>query len=149
MFSGLHANGYASNLSFVRLPGKLLFSTKGAGVTRATLVSGEGDLLAYTNGNNVLVNNSLISEQPVGIEMQPDAVAFGALSADTAPTSSGFPVDNDEFDLDRPTEGFASIPEAIEDIRQGKVSFFCGFPVRESDAVILSISSYIFHFYRY
>ena len=87
-------------------------------MTRATLVSGEGDLLAYTNGNNVLANH------PVGIEIQPDAVAFGALSADTALTSSGFPADTDEFDLDRPTEGFASIPEAIEDIRQGKVGVF-------------------------
>ncbi|EXC19415.1 Riboflavin biosynthesis protein ribBA [Morus notabilis] len=98
LFSGLHAqnaSGSASNLSFVRLPGKLSFSTKGVGVTRATLVSGSGDLLAYTNGNNVLANNTLISEQPVGIEMQPDAVAFGALSADTAPT-------NDE---DRENEG--------------------------------------------
>ncbi|GMN58946.1 hypothetical protein TIFTF001_028036 [Ficus carica] len=137
VFSGLHANVYASNLSFVRLPGKLLFSTKGAGVTRATLVSGEGDLLAYTNGNNVLANNTLISEQPVGIEMQPDAVAFGALSADTAPTSSGFPVDNDEFDLDRPTEGFAPIPEAIEDIRQGKLVLVVDDEDRENEGDLI------------
>jgi hypothetical protein len=27
-----------------------------------------------------------------------------------------------ELDLDSPTEGFASIPDAIEDVRQGKVS---------------------------
>lgn len=41
-----------------------------------------------------------------------------------APTASGFPLENDEFDLDMPSEGFSSIPEAIEDIRQGKVSLF-------------------------
>nr|POF22894.1 bifunctional riboflavin biosynthesis protein riba 1, chloroplastic [Quercus suber] len=41
--------------------------------------------------------------------------------ADTAPTSGAFPIENDEFDLDCPTKGFSSIPEAIEDIRQGKM----------------------------
>uniref|UniRef100_A0A803Q986 GTP cyclohydrolase II n=1 Tax=Cannabis sativa TaxID=3483 RepID=A0A803Q986_CANSA len=126
-FSGLHAqnvyfaNGHTSNLSMVRLGGKVSFSNKSPGMTRAALVSGEGDLLAYTNGNNILEDSTLLSDHTVGIEMQPDAVSFGALSADTAPTSSGFSDDNDEFDLDRPTEGFASIPEAIEDIRQGKI----------------------------
>ncbi|XP_050260521.1 bifunctional riboflavin biosynthesis protein RIBA 1, chloroplastic isoform X2 [Quercus robur] len=41
--------------------------------------------------------------------------------ADTALTSGAFPIENDEFDLDSPTKGFSSIPEAIEDIRQGKM----------------------------
>lgn len=127
MFSGLYgsntylANGYPSDSALVRLAGKLAVSNKGVGRTRATLVSGEGDLLSYTNGSNGLAKDTLFSDESVGIEMQPDAVAFGALSADTAPTTIGIPHDNDEFDLDRPTEGFASIAEAIEDIRQGKV----------------------------
>lgn len=130
LFSGLHAqnlyfaNGYTSNVSVVRPGSKLSFSNRSSGMTRAALVSGEGDLLAYANGNNILENSTLLGDQPVGIEMQPDAVSFGALSADTAPTSTGFPADNDEFDLDRPTAGFASVPEAIEDIRQGKVGYF-------------------------
>lgn len=129
LFSGLHgqslyfANGCTSNFSLVQPGGKLSSSNKRSGMTRAALVSGEGDLLAYAHGNNMLENNSLLGDQPIGIEMQPDAVSFGALSADTAPISSGFPVDNDEFDLDRPTAGFASIPDAIEDIRQGKVGY--------------------------
>jgi 3,4-dihydroxy 2-butanone 4-phosphate synthase/GTP cyclohydrolase II len=33
--------------------------------------------------------------------------------------------DDAELDLDSPTEGFASIADAIEDIRQGKVSMPC------------------------
>ncbi|XP_066352236.1 probable bifunctional riboflavin biosynthesis protein RIBA 1, chloroplastic isoform X3 [Miscanthus floridulus] len=37
-----------------------------------------------------------------------------------APVVDGFSADDDELDLDFPTEGFSSIPEAIEDIRQGK-----------------------------
>lgn len=107
-----------------RTSSKLLLGNKGAVKIRATLVSGEGDLLSYTNGKDLLENSTLDSDKPVGIEMQPDALAFGSLSADTAPTTSGFPVNNDECDLDWPTQGFASIPEAIKDIRHGKVAYF-------------------------
>lgn len=132
MFNGLHgvnlslAKGYASNLPLIQLGGKSL-SIEGVGRTRATVISGEGDLLSYANENNVEENNTLIGDQSGGIEMQPDRVAFGTLAADTALTSSAFPIENDEFDLDCPTKGFSSIPEAIEDIRQGKVAYFLSF----------------------
>jgi 3,4-dihydroxy 2-butanone 4-phosphate synthase/GTP cyclohydrolase II len=53
--------------------------------------------------------------------VQADAAALGTISADMAPIIDGFSADDDELDLDLPTEGFSSIPEAIEDIRQGKV----------------------------
>lgn len=127
LFNGLHgvnlslAKGYASNLPLIHLGGKLSLSIEGVGRTRATVISGEGDLLSYANENNVDEKNTLIGDQSVGIEIQPDAVAFGTLAADTALTSNGFSIENDEFDLDRPTKGFSSIPEAIEDIRQGKM----------------------------
>lgn len=120
----LLANGHSSYLAFVKLATKSSISIKGVGKTRATLISGEGDLLAYPNGNNLVAESTGADDQLVGIELQPDAIAFGALAADTAPTTFGFSSDDDEFDLDSPTEGFSSIPEAIEDIRQGKVSCF-------------------------
>lgn len=41
--------------------------------------------------------------------------------AEITPMTSGFVAN--EYDLDRPTEGFSSIPEAIEDIYQGNVCF--------------------------
>lgn len=53
--------------------------------------------------------------------VQADAAALGTIAADMAPVVDGFSADDDELDLDSPTEGFSSIPEAIEDIRQGKV----------------------------
>jgi 3,4-dihydroxy 2-butanone 4-phosphate synthase / GTP cyclohydrolase II len=53
--------------------------------------------------------------------IQADAAALGTIAADMAPVVDGFSADDDELDLDCPTEGFSSIPEAIEDIRQGKV----------------------------
>ncbi|KAH0977043.1 hypothetical protein GBA52_026762 [Prunus armeniaca] len=126
LFNGLHtlnlslSNGNTSSIALIQMGSKFSFSNKGVSRIRATMVSEDGDLV-YTNGNGAVTNSTLIDDQSVGIEIQPDAVAFGTLSADTVPTTSGFPVDNDEFDLDCPTKGFASIPEAIEDIRQGKM----------------------------
>lgn len=118
------ANGHTSNLPLVHLSTKSSISIKDIGKTRATLISGEGDLLFRSNGNNLAAKSTLVDDQTVGIEVQPDAISLGALTADTAPTTFGFSSDDDEFDLDCPTEGFSSIPEAIEDIRQGKVGCF-------------------------
>lgn len=56
--------------------------------------------------------------------LRADAVKHGTISADMYPTMDDFSVDDNELDLDCPTEGFSSIPEAIEDIRQGKVCHF-------------------------
>jgi len=57
-----------------------------------------------------------------GTEGQRDVAAFGTPGIDTAvPAGSGFSDDDEECDFDTPTEGFASVPEAIEDIRNGKV----------------------------
>lgn len=44
-----------------------------------------------------------------------------SVNGETVPHVNSFPIEDDEFELDSPTEGFNSIPEAIEDIRQGKV----------------------------
>ncbi|XP_026438157.1 probable bifunctional riboflavin biosynthesis protein RIBA 1, chloroplastic isoform X2 [Papaver somniferum] len=47
--------------------------------------------------------------------------AFEILAADMLPTSDEFCMHKDEPDWDTPTGGFASVDEAIEDIRQGKM----------------------------
>lgn len=83
------------------------------------MFSGKGDNLSCSSGSNVTEKSSPVSDW---VELQADAVALATLAADTAASGDSFFVDNDDFDLDRPAEGFASIPEAIEDIRQGKVS---------------------------
>lgn len=94
-------NVRGSDFAFVRL------SSKFPSCRNAALTSGGGDLK---------------NEDLVGVESaQPNAVALGTLGADTTLTGSGFSDDNDDFDSDSPTKGFASIPEAIEDIRNGKV----------------------------
>jgi len=94
-------------LAFVQLNSSATFRIK------ATLTSGRGVLGSYPNSNGV------------GAEGQRDVAAFGTPGIDTAvPAGSGFSDDDDEYDFDSPTEGFASVPEAIEDIRNGKVVAF-------------------------
>lgn len=43
----------------------------------------------------------------------------------------------DEADLDRPTEGFSSIEEAIEDVRKGKVGVFVNVIIVSSSLCIV------------
>lgn len=68
------------------------------------MISGEGGILSSSNGNAVVANSSILGNQP-----------------DSASVSNTFPIEEDEYDFDRPTEGFAAVADAIEDIRQGKV----------------------------
>lgn len=99
------------------------FSIKTTGKVKAAVISKEDDLISFTNGNVPPSNGSLIddrTEEP----LQADSVSLGTLAADSAPApANGFVTEDDDFELDLPTSGFSSIPEAIEDIRQGKVRF--------------------------
>lgn len=98
------------------------------GVDRATfaLISGDGDLLSYPNSNGAAGHNAFVDEPPQKelptVHINADSISFGTLAAEITSTTGNFFSEEDEYDLDRPTEGFNSIPEAIEDIRQGKVS---------------------------
>ncbi|KAG7535421.1 RibA-like superfamily [Arabidopsis thaliana x Arabidopsis arenosa] len=97
------------------------FSIKTTGKVKAAVISREDDLLSFTNGNAPLSNGSLIddrTEEP----LEADSVSLGTLAADSASApANGFVSEDDDFELDLPTPGFSSIPEAIEDIRQGKL----------------------------
>ncbi|KAK7246727.1 hypothetical protein RIF29_41597 [Crotalaria pallida] len=114
-------SGFGSDLRFVRLSSKFSSSDNAVSRIKATLISGGGDLLSYPNTNDVEISENLGSDESIGIEVQPDAISFGTLAADAALIRYDFSDDTNEFDLDKPTPGFASIPEAIEDIRQGKM----------------------------
>ncbi|XVE83096.1 hypothetical protein DITRI_Ditri16bG0059900 [Diplodiscus trichospermus] len=117
-------------------------SFKGVGKFRAALVSGEGDVLSYPSNGVVAGKTGFVNglvEQQTGIEIQPDAIGFGTLAAEITPMTSGFFAD--EYDLDRPTEGFASIPEAIEDIRQGKLVIVVDDEDRENEGDLIMAAS--------
>lgn len=119
LYNGLHKfsfNGHGSDFAVVRHNSKV---PNAAGRIRATLTSGGGgDLGSYLKSSGFVTNHFRTGAQL-------DVIAFGTLRADTAvPAGSGFSDDEDDHDFDSPTEGFASIPEAIEDIRNGKVVTF-------------------------
>lgn len=94
---------------------KWCLSFRNLGRAKAAVISGEGDLISYPNNNRV--------PDSTGIEIQPDTIGLRTLAAEITPTTNNFFATDDEYDLDRPTEGLSSIAEAVEDIRQGKVSF--------------------------
>nr|XP_025622292.1 uncharacterized protein LOC112714830 isoform X1 [Arachis hypogaea] len=106
-------NGY--DLPFIHLSSKFFPSDIAVCRQRikATLISGVG------GGGGFDINENYES---VGIELQPDdAVPFGSVSPEIVLTRTDSSVDNNEFDLAEPTKGFVFIPEATEDILQGKV----------------------------
>ncbi|KAJ1434917.1 Riboflavin biosynthesis protein RibBA [Sesbania bispinosa] len=122
-----------NDLPFVRLNYRVPSSDSAACRVKATLISGGGDLLSYSNRNDVMMGRNLVGDESVGIEVQPN----GTLEADTGLTNNAFSVDKDEFDLDSPTAGFASIPEAIEDIRQGKMVLVVDDEDRENEGDLI------------
>lgn len=125
LFNGRHYGNmqYVNGVESFKQPSpRVGLSIKASGKIKSALFFGEDGLLPHSSGSNV-ASNALVSDVSSGVEVQSDSVVLGALSADVAPTTSGFPIENDEFDLDFPSEGFSSIPEAIEDIRKGKVGF--------------------------
>ncbi|KAK6121222.1 hypothetical protein DH2020_045035 [Rehmannia glutinosa] len=102
-----------SGESFKQPNAKVGLSIKASMNIKSALFSGESNRLHHSTDSNV-ARNALISDLSGGVEVQSDSVVLGALSADMAPTTSGFPVENDEFDLDLPSEGFSSIPKPLK-----------------------------------
>lgn len=127
--------GYLTNLVSSNPARKLSYRSKGVDRLRASAIYGEDDILSCSENSRVSAQDTFVGKrlnQPSGIELQPDAIGFGTLSAEITPTTNAFFPNDDEYDLDRPTDRFASIPEAIEDIRQGKVSFLPAYVIEES-----------------
>jgi 3,4-dihydroxy 2-butanone 4-phosphate synthase/GTP cyclohydrolase II len=101
------ANGYPCDFVLANVTKRLPLSFNGNGrVMRAAVIS---------EGHGNFVNRQV--DQPNGIETRPDEIQ---LAAEITPSNRGF-FPTDDYNLDRPTDGFASIPEAVEDIRKGKV----------------------------
>lgn len=86
---------------------------------KSALTSGGGDLLSYPkNTNEIIIGKDLVvGAESILIKEQSN----GTPASDSGIPSTFFSADYNDYDLDIPAEGFSSIPEAIEDIRQGKV----------------------------
>ncbi|TYH49200.1 hypothetical protein ES332_D10G120000v1 [Gossypium tomentosum] len=109
---------------------KMGLSFMGVGKVRAALVSGEADVLSYPKSNGVV---------QAGIEVQPNAISFETLAAEITPVTNGLFAD--EYDFDHPTKGFASIREANDDIRQGKLVIVVDDGDRENEGDLIMEAS--------
>lgn len=88
------------------------------------VLCGEDDILPYSYNNGAASGKNVISDEqvlPKRVHVNSNGGAFGTPAAEITPTTRDFFPNEDVYDLDVPTEGFSSIPEAIEDVRQGKV----------------------------
>ncbi|KAL8504114.1 hypothetical protein ACS0TY_022735 [Phlomoides rotata] len=143
IFNGLHhgniqcVNGVES---FRGLSAKFGLSIKVTVRIKSTLFSTENGHLPYVVGSDV-ASEALINDVSSGVEIQSDSVVLGALAADMAPTTSGFPIKNDEYDLDVPLKGFSSIPKAIEDVRNGKMVLVVDDEDRENEGDLIMVAS--------
>lgn len=126
-----------SDLSSFPLGSKSFFSSKVDSRIRAALFSEEGNLRSHPIGTNAAATSTFLGDLSSAI----DAVDFGALAVETIPTNVGFPVDNNEYDLDSPSVGLSSIPEAIEDIRQGKMVVVVDDEDRENEGDLIMAAS--------
>ncbi|KAL8536221.1 hypothetical protein ACS0TY_011741 [Phlomoides rotata] len=143
IFNGLHHGNIQSVNgveSFRGLSAKFGLSIKATGRIKSALFSTENGHLPYAAGSDV-ASEALTNDVSSGVEIQSDSVVLGALAADMAPTTSGFPVENDEYDLDVPLKGFSSIPEAIEDVRNGKMVLVVDDEDRENEGDLIMAAS--------
>lgn len=113
------------SVQFLGILKKPCIGIKGVERARFALISGNDDFSSYPNTNGAAGHNAFVDEPPQEelptVQINPDSISFGTLAAEITSTTSNFFPQEDEYDLDWPTEGFNSIPEAIEDIRKGKV----------------------------
>ncbi|CAL9187583.1 unnamed protein product [Musa hybrid cultivar] len=96
--------------------------------------------------SDILLGESAVVEQDnatVNSMVQADAVALGTMTADMASVPDDFSIDNDENDLDCPTEGFSCISEAIKDIRQGKFVIVVDDEDRENEGDLIMAASLV------
>ncbi|KAI4367185.1 hypothetical protein MLD38_022949 [Melastoma candidum] len=112
---------------------KLGIKTSSVGVAKAVVLPGGEEVLSCPG--DVPSIDATVSSIDLGL--QSDGFMLGSLSLDTALISSNFPVEDVDYDLDVPSAGFASIPEAIEDVRQGKMVLVVDDEDRENEGDII------------
>ncbi|XAR73442.1 GTP cyclohydrolase II [Bertholletia excelsa] len=130
------------NLTSISL--KVCFGSRFDGRAGAAPMPREGSFQSFPNSSAIMAHNvgNERENEFAGNEVQADMAAFGTLAADITPTTS-FSTDSSEFDLDRPTEGFSSIPEAIEDIRQGKYVIVVDDEDKENEGDLIMAASMV------
>ncbi|KAJ0981420.1 hypothetical protein J5N97_009675 [Dioscorea zingiberensis] len=135
----------AISVPFSSLRRALFFHLKGHHGFRAALRSCNENNASFPSDGSFMGHNtnSDLENLITNVSLQNDSVVLGTIAADMAPASDGFFTDNDERDLDVPTEGFSSIQEAIHDIRQGKFVIVVDDEDRENEGDLIMAASLV------
>ncbi|KAI4330187.1 hypothetical protein MLD38_028490 [Melastoma candidum] len=137
----LPSNG--SNRSYLRLkfPSKicrLKFSSK-----PIVSILSEGNNFIPNSNNGAAWKNIIVDDQSGKQTTFDLPMPFGTFSADVTDSSTSFVSVKDEYDLDVPTGGLSSIPEAIEDIRRGKLVIVVDDEDRENEGDLIMAASLV------
>lgn len=98
--------------------------------------TGVHDILAFSNDGGIV-------RQRFGGTVHQACSVVRTTAADGTSGADGFFDSDDEHDLDCPTRGFSSIPEAIEDIRQGKFVIVVDDEDRENEGDLIMAASLV------
>ncbi|KAJ6811918.1 putative bifunctional riboflavin biosynthesis protein RIBA 1, chloroplastic [Iris pallida] len=128
----------ASNLIPISIGRATCFALQVDGGFKTLPRTGDEDIVSYPT-------DTIIGEKSVSISsmLQADNVVVGTDVADLAPEIDEFSAYDDNPDLDAPTEGFSSITEAIEDIRQGKLVIVVDDEDRENEGDLIMAASLV------
>lgn len=126
----------SSNLAAISLTRSTCLALQGDGAFQTVSKSVDGDILSRPgdifNGQKNI---------PISSVLQVDNVAVDTNVAGVPAATDEFSSYDDERDLDCPTEGFATIEEAIEDIRQGKFVIVVDDEDRENEGDLIMAAS--------
>jgi len=116
--------------------------------SRALNSIGESDDTDIHVGSFVMPNGASVvglGKNPVTpTELETDAIAFGTVTAEITPeTDNQVFISEDDADLDCPSKGFWSIPDAIEAIRQGKFVIAVDDEDRENEGDLIMAASLV------
>ncbi|WOL08738.1 putative bifunctional riboflavin biosynthesis protein RIBA 1, chloroplastic [Canna indica] len=138
----LHSYAFGVNQKIINLTSTgfrktACFALKTDGGFATVPKSTEGDL---QSGQNTIIEQ----DSAMANSMLPaDAATLEKIAADIAKVPDAFSINNDEPDLDCPTEGLSSVSEAIEDIRQGKFVIVVDDEDRENEGDLIMAASLV------
>uniref|UniRef100_A0A0C9QU60 TSA: Wollemia nobilis Ref_Wollemi_Transcript_9553_2459 transcribed RNA sequence n=1 Tax=Wollemia nobilis TaxID=56998 RepID=A0A0C9QU60_9CONI len=95
------------------------------------------DLVTPNGAGMIGLANNLVTPA----ELDTDTVALGTVAAEITPETNKFFCSKDDVDLDCPSKGFCSIPDAIEAIRQGKLVIAVDDEDRENEGDLIMAAS--------
>lgn len=107
---------------------------------------GEGDDTDIHVGSLVVPNGAKVvglgKKSMTSTELDTDTISFGTVTAEITPeTDNQVFISEDDVDLDCPSKGFCSIPDAIEAIRQGKFVIAVDDEDRENEGDLIMAAS--------